>query len=215
MTPILIAALGLLMVATAFLSGLFGMAGGHDPDRRPADPPAAADRHGAACGHADGVERLARPAVARAIRWRLGSVYLFGCTLALGLWRLSRLRAVQAGRAAAARRHPVHGADAAGTAQAESGQHRPGSRSTARLHLTDAADRRLRAAVRHVLPRRRFRPPRDRRHQATCQVASHFTKLVYFGGIIDQAATLDPVLAGVAIAASMLGTTLARRIWKR
>src|SRR5258708_10036369 len=48
--------------------------------------------------------------------------------------------------------------------------------------------------------------------KATCQVASHFTKLIYFGGIIDQAATLDPVLAGVAIAASMLGTSLARRI---
>ena len=29
---------------------------------------------------------------------------------------------------------------------------------------------------------------------------------------VDQAATLDPVLAAVAIAASMLGTTLARRI---
>ena len=28
MTPLLIAALGLLMVATAFLSGMFGMAGG-------------------------------------------------------------------------------------------------------------------------------------------------------------------------------------------
>src|SRR5258708_1101348 len=48
--------------------------------------------------------------------------------------------------------------------------------------------------------------------KATCQVASHFTKLIYFGGIIDQAATLDPVLAGVAIAASMTGTSLARRI---
>jgi len=48
--------------------------------------------------------------------------------------------------------------------------------------------------------------------KATCQVASHLTKLIYFGGIIDQAASLDPVLAGVAIAASMLGTTLARRI---
>jgi hypothetical protein len=33
--------------------------------------------------------------------------------------------------------------------------------------------------------------------KATCQVASHLTKLVYFGGIIDQAATLDPVLAAV------------------
>ncbi len=48
--------------------------------------------------------------------------------------------------------------------------------------------------------------------KATCQVASHLTKLIYFGGIVDQAATLDPVLAAVAIAASMLGTALARRI---
>ena len=66
MTPLLIAALGLLMVATAFLSGLFGMAGGIDPDRRAADDPAAAVGDGAARDHADGVERLARLSVARA-----------------------------------------------------------------------------------------------------------------------------------------------------
>jgi uncharacterized membrane protein YfcA len=48
--------------------------------------------------------------------------------------------------------------------------------------------------------------------KAICQVISHFTKLIYFGGIIDQAATLDPVLAAVAVCASMLGTTLARRL---
>ncbi len=48
--------------------------------------------------------------------------------------------------------------------------------------------------------------------KATCQVASHFTKLIYFGSIIDQAATLNPLLALVAIAASMLGTTLSRRL---
>jgi uncharacterized protein len=48
--------------------------------------------------------------------------------------------------------------------------------------------------------------------KAACQVASHFVKLIYFGGIISGAATLDPFLAGVAVAASMTGTTLARRI---
>jgi len=48
--------------------------------------------------------------------------------------------------------------------------------------------------------------------KATCQVASHFTKLIYFGGIIDSAASLNPVLALVAIGASMLGTTLSRRV---
>ena len=48
--------------------------------------------------------------------------------------------------------------------------------------------------------------------KATCQIASHFTKLIYFGGIIDQAATLNPALALVAVAASMLGATLSRRV---
>jgi uncharacterized protein len=48
--------------------------------------------------------------------------------------------------------------------------------------------------------------------KATCQVGSHLTKLIYFGGIIDQAATLNPVLALVAVAASMLGATLSRRV---
>ena len=66
MTPILIAALGILMVGTAFLSGLFGMAGGLILIGVLLHHPAAADGDGAACGHADGVERLARLPVARA-----------------------------------------------------------------------------------------------------------------------------------------------------
>src|SRR5438067_12497267 len=48
--------------------------------------------------------------------------------------------------------------------------------------------------------------------KAAAQVASHFVKLIYFGSIVDAAATLDPILAAVAVAASMTGTTLARRI---
>src|ERR1700731_2076648 len=48
--------------------------------------------------------------------------------------------------------------------------------------------------------------------KAAAEVASLSVKLIYFGGIIDQAATLDPVLAVVAVVASMTGTTLARRI---
>jgi len=48
--------------------------------------------------------------------------------------------------------------------------------------------------------------------KAFCQVFAHAAKLVYFGGLVDQAAALDPVMAGLAIAASMIGTTLAARI---
>ena len=44
-----------------------------------------------------------------------------------------------------------------------------------------------------------------------CQIISHALKLAYFGGIIEQAGTLDPVLAGLAIVSSMVGTTVAKR----
>jgi uncharacterized membrane protein YfcA len=45
-----------------------------------------------------------------------------------------------------------------------------------------------------------------------CQVLSHFMKLIYFGGIIDNAASVDPVMMAIAITASIAGTTAARRI---
>ena len=47
--------------------------------------------------------------------------------------------------------------------------------------------------------------------KAMCQIVGHGVKLAYFGGIIDQAAALDPALAVGAILASMIGTTLAKR----
>ena len=47
--------------------------------------------------------------------------------------------------------------------------------------------------------------------KAICQIVSHGMKLAYFGGIIVEAASLDPVLAVLAIGAAMLGTTLAKR----
>ncbi len=48
--------------------------------------------------------------------------------------------------------------------------------------------------------------------KSACQVFGHAAKLVYFGGIIDQAASVDPIIAGLAILASMLGTSLAARV---
>jgi uncharacterized membrane protein YfcA len=47
--------------------------------------------------------------------------------------------------------------------------------------------------------------------KAMCQIVGHGLKLAYFGGIIEQAGTLDPVLAILAILSSMLGTTLSKR----
>ncbi len=47
--------------------------------------------------------------------------------------------------------------------------------------------------------------------KALCQLFGHGVKLAYFSGIVDQAASLDPAMMAVAIAASMIGTSAARR----
>ena len=48
--------------------------------------------------------------------------------------------------------------------------------------------------------------------KATCQVFGHGAKFLYFGGIIAQAGTVDPVVAALAIVASAVGTTLSTRV---
>jgi uncharacterized protein len=51
--------------------------------------------------------------------------------------------------------------------------------------------------------------------KAVCQTAGHGAKLAYFGGLVDQAAGVDWRMAAAAVAASMLGTSLARPILER
>lgn len=48
--------------------------------------------------------------------------------------------------------------------------------------------------------------------KAAVQVFGHAAKLVYFGLLIANTATLDPVVAGLSIGAAMLGTTLSARL---
>lgn len=51
--------------------------------------------------------------------------------------------------------------------------------------------------------------------KAICQILSHGAKFIYFGGLVQDASGADPVMAGLAIAASMIGTSLARPILER
>jgi len=48
--------------------------------------------------------------------------------------------------------------------------------------------------------------------KAMCQIVGHSAKLVYFGSLIDQAASVDPIVAVLAIVSSMVGTTLAKQV---
>ena len=40
----------------------------------------------------------------------------------------------------------------------------------------------------------------------------HGIKLLYFGALIDNVGTVDPTLAGLAIASAMLGTLLSKKV---
>ena len=196
MTPLLITALGLLMVATAFLSGLFGMAGGLiliGVLLTILPLPSAMVLHAITQMASNGWRAFLWRSH---IRWRPVAIYLIGCAVALLLLGVTPFMA----RLTPPGLKPDPESIWQGTFY--------GSICMGLMLMTGVSG----PLMDTFFLGGKF----DRRGivatKATCQVASHFVKLIYFGGIIDQAATLDPVLAAVAVAASMIGTTLARRI---
>jgi uncharacterized membrane protein YfcA len=211
MTPLLILLLSLTVVATSFISGIFGMAGGMILMGiliAVMPLPAAMVLHA--------VTQMASNGWRAAlwwwhIRWRPVGFYLLGSTLALVVWSFilyvpsKPVALIFLGLTpfllwlpAGLKPNPESGVQAAGyglvsmTLMFMAGVSGPLIDS---FFLGGKLDRREIIASKGV-----------------CQVASHGMKLVYFGGIIDQAASLDPVLAVCAVVAAMLGTTLAKRI---
>ncbi len=51
--------------------------------------------------------------------------------------------------------------------------------------------------------------------KSICQFCCHGMKFLYFGGLVDRATGLDPVMVGAAIVASIVGTSAARPILDR
>ena len=51
--------------------------------------------------------------------------------------------------------------------------------------------------------------------KAACQLFSHGFKLVYFGVLIDQAGTVEPWFLAIAVASSMIGTSLGKLLLER
>src|SRR5260370_4094705 len=90
MTPLLITAVGRLMVATAFLSGLFGMAGGLiliGVLLTILPLPSAMVLHAITKMASNGWRAFLWRSH---IQWRPVAVYLIGCALALGAWSITR-----------------------------------------------------------------------------------------------------------------------------
>jgi uncharacterized membrane protein YfcA len=212
MTTLMALGLSVLMIGTAFLSGIFGMAGGLIligvllvvfP------LPTAMVLHAITQMASNGWRAFLWRAH---IRWRPVTIYMLGCALALGAWSITRyvpdkpVALLLLGVTPFMARLTPKGI-----------RPNPDSIWQGTFYGSICMGLMLMTGVSGPLMDTFFLGGKFGRREvvatkATCQVASHFVKLIYFGGIIDQAASLDPVLAGVAIAASMLGTTLARRI---
>lgn len=211
MTPLLILWLSLTVVATSFLSGIFGMAGGMilmGVLIATMPLPAAMVLHAVTQMASNGWRALLWW---RHIRWLPIAFYLLGGLLALGIWSFILyvpskpvaliflgLTPLLLWLPARLTPNPENRIQAIGVGLVSMS-----------LVLT--------AGVSGPLIDTYFLGGKlDRREivasKAICQVASHGMKLAYFGGIIDQAASLDPALAVFAVGAAMLGTTLAKRV---
>lgn len=212
MTSAMIALLWAVMVGTALLSGIFGMAGGMIligvllvllpvPD--------------AMALHA--VTQMAsngwRAALwVRYVRWRILGAYAVGCLAALLVWSLLRIVPDRAVAMIGLGLSPfvVRMLPAGWKPDAE--RPRDGS-----LYGFLCMSLMLLTGVSGPLLDSFFLGGKlDRRQivatKAVSQVMGHALKLVYFSGLVAQAGSIDPVVAGGAVLASMLGTTLARRI---
>jgi uncharacterized protein len=204
--------IGLLVAGTTFLSGLFGMAGGLILiGALLAFMPVG----GAMVLHA--VTQIASNVWRgllwrRHIRWRAVAAYVLGCSLALLAWSLTQYvpsRAVALlllgvtaflPRLAPSNLKPNPESFLQGTIY--------GSACMSLMILTGVAGPLLDAYfLGGTLDRREIVATK-----AMCQIVGHAMKLTYFGALIEQAGGLDPLVAIIAVAASLVGTALAKPV---
>lgn len=212
MTPLLIAFIAAVMVATSFLSGIFGMAGGMvlvGVLLAVLPLPAAMALHAITQMASNAWRALIWR---RHVRWRIAVSYAIGCVIAVGLWSLwlfvpsKALALIGLGALPLATRfvpthlraRPEHFGHGVGQ----------GALSMMLMLLTGVAGPQLdQFFLGGGLDRRQIIATKG-----ICQLFGHTVKLVYFGALIDQAAPVDPVLAAVAVTASMIGTGLSKRV---
>ena len=215
MAATLIAGLMVTMIATAFLSGIFGMAGGLillGVLLSLLPVPEAMALHAITQMASNGWRGLLWW---RHVRWRAALTFLLGCALAFLAWSAWRyvpakgLALLLLGvapfvvelvpkRCAPDPERFTHGAiygAASMTLMLLAGVSGP---LIDAYFLGGALERRQIVAT-----------------KAVCQICGHGAKFVYFGGLVEEAAGLDPVVAGLAVVASMLGTSLARPMLER
>ena len=215
MTTLMAAGLCLLMIGTAFLSGIFGMAGGMIliGVLLMAFPlPTAMVLHAVTQMASNGWRALLWW---RHIVWKSTVVYVAGCLVAVGLWSIT-LHVPDKGvallmlglspfiiRAIPEKILPR----TFGPVQVAA----TGFLSMMLMLLTGVTG--------PLLDTMFLRSPLERRQiiatKASCQLFGHGFKLVYFGALIAEVGQVEPWFLGVAIAASMIGTSLGKLLLEK
>ena len=212
MSPLLISILCLAMIGTSLLSGIFGMAGGMiliGVLLALLPVPEAMMLHGVTQMASNGWRGLLWW---RHVRWTAVGAYVPGCVVALGLWSFTRYVPSTPVALLLLGLTPF-------LVRLAPKNYRPNPESLLQGGLYGIAciTLILMTGVAGPLIDQFFLGGKfDRREivatKAMCQVVGHAAKLVYFGSLIDQAASVDPIVAVLAIVSSMVGTTLAKRV---
>ena len=215
MTTALLTALLATMVATSFLSGIFGMAGGMilmGILLALFTVPEAMALHAVAQMASNGWRGLLWIAH---VRWSAVAAFMLGCSLALAIWSVVQyvpskpLALLLLGITPfLVRLLP------------ESRKPNPERVLDGAIYGSACMSLMLLTGVSGPLVDSYFLGGNLSRKEiiatkAICQIFGHAAKLVYFGGLVAQAANIEPQVALVVVVASMIGTTAAKPVLER
>lgn len=215
MTLVVAAGLSLLMIGTAFLSGIFGMAGGLIligvllfifP------LPTAMVLHAVTQMASNGWRALLWW---RHIAWKSTAFYVAGCLVAVGLWSITLYVPDKAVALLLLGLSPF-------IIRAIPESVLPRTFGPVQVAVTGLLSMMLMlmtGVTGPLLDTMFLRSPLDRRRiiatKASCQVFGHGFKLLYFGVLIAEAGQVEPWFLAVAIASSMIGTSLGKLLLER
>ncbi len=215
MTIFLAASLSLLMIFTALLSGIFGMAGGLiliGVLLALFPVPQAMILHAVTQMASNGWRAMLWW---RHIGWRSMGFYVTGCLVAVGLWSLTLYVPDKAVALLMLGLSPF-------AIRAVPEKILPRSFGPGQVALTGLLSMSLMlltGVTGPLLDTMFLRSPLERRQiiatKAACQVFGHGFKLFYFGALIAQAGEIEPWFLGLAVASSIAGSSLGRLLLER
>jgi uncharacterized membrane protein YfcA len=214
-TANLLVALSALMLATSFLSGIFGMAGGMilmGALLAFLPVPAAMVLHAVAQMTSNGWRAVLW---ARYVDWRIFGRYLLGLALAFAAFSWVRLVPDRALVFIVLGAIPFIAATIpdrlAPRADRRGGAESAGLLGTALQLICGVSGPTLDVFfVRTLMDRRAVVATK-----AACQVVTHLAKLIYFSGLASVAGDLDQTILALSVVMAIIGTSLARTVLER